>query len=244
MNKTIFVIPTPKSEEEYIASEPYNTLTSIPVENSDYSYQINIIPKNVKGISEIYNTKLKLYSQISDISNVVFLHDDVEIHDRFILKKLKKAHERYDVVGLAGATSQNYTIHNFTPAWHLAMKNNRDGRGFVSHTIPKDVGGYPFPHINSSYFGPSPSEVVFIDGLFMSFNMDSWRKNPIEFDERFTFHHYDMSACAELTNSGFSIGVWPIFVIHYGLGDFNNDPLWHTLSAKFKQKYKDYNKSI
>jgi hypothetical protein len=96
MVKTVFVIPTPKSYKEYVKSEPYNTLTSISVEDSDYSYQIDIVSENKKGISEIYNEKLKLYSQIDDISNVVFLHDDVEIHDRFILKKLKKAHEKYN----------------------------------------------------------------------------------------------------------------------------------------------------
>jgi GT2 family glycosyltransferase len=244
MVKTVFVIPTPKSYEEYIKSEPYNTLTSISVEDSDYSYQIDIVSENKKGISEIYNEKLKLYSQIDDISNVVFLHDDIEIHDRFILKKLKKAHEKYNVVGLAGATSQDYTSDNFTPAWHLSMQDRRDGRGFVSHTIPKDVGGYPFPYINSSYFGPSPSEVVFIDGLFISFDINVWKKNPIKFKEDYTFHHYDMSASAELKKNGFSIGVWPIYVIHYGLGEFQNDPLWHKLASKFKNEYQDYNISL
>jgi GT2 family glycosyltransferase len=239
MHHTVFVVPTPKSYEEFKNSEPYNTLENI-IPDEDHTFEIEILNDNKKGISELYNDFLSVYAEELHYTNVVFLHDDVEIHDRFILKKLKKAHERYNVVGLAGATSQDYTSSSFTPAWHLSMKDRKDGRGFVSHTIPKDVGGYPFPYINSSYFGPSPSEVVFVDGLFVSFDMEAWRKNPIKFEEKYTFHHYDMSLCAELKKNGFSIGVWPIYVIHYGLGEFQNDPLWHKLATEFKQQYKDY----
>lgn len=244
MIRTVIVVPTPKSEEEYKRSQPYNNLSSIP--NSEFEHiTIDIVSNNTKGISQIYNEKLEMYSSWDHIHNVVFMHDDVEIHDLFFQKKLQKAHEKYDVVGLAGATRQNYTKMPHGPAWHLCLDGNSSvGRGFVSHTIPANVGGYNFPYVNSSYFGPSPSEVCFVDGLFMSFKMDSFRKNPIKFKEKYTFHHYDMSACAELKKANFSIGVWPIYVVHYGLGEFQNDPLWHTLAAEFAKEYKDYDFSL
>ena len=193
-------------------------------------------------MSQIYNEYLEKYI---DEDYVVFIHDDVEIHDRFLYKKIKSAHKTYDVVGLAGGTSQNYTNMKFGPAWHLCMDDSRKhGRGFVSHYIPPDVGGYDFPYINSSYFGPSPSEVVFVDGLMMSFNMETYRRKPIKFKEKYTFHMYDMSACVELKKAEYKIGVYPIFVIHHGLGDFTKDPLWKTLSTEFIKDYSDYSISI
>lgn len=243
MQRTVFVIPTPKTLDEYKSSEPYQTLSAI--ENEElFHVTLDIVAENTKGISQIYNEKMALYSGWDHIDNVVFMHDDVEIHDKFILKKLKKAHEKYDVVGLAGSISQNYTTMSHGPAWHLCLKQPNDGRGFVSHAIPASTRGFPTPYINSSYFGPTPSEVCFVDGLFMSFNMKVFRENPIKFKEEYTFHHYDMSACAEIKKANRSIGVWPIFVVHYGLGEFQNDPLWHKLATKFAEEYKNYNFSI
>lgn len=243
IQRTIIVVPTPQSYEKFKESEPSKTLDAIE-QDENHSLQIEVIANNKTGISSIYNSVLAKYKDMTHITNVIFIHDDVEIHDKFFLKKVQKAHKRFDVVGLAGATSQDYKSIQNIPAWHLSMKNQKDGRGFVSHVIPKDVGGYPFPYINSSYFGPTPSEVVFVDGLFISFDMDKWRKNPITFDENYSFHHYDMSACAELHKAGYSIGVWPIFAIHYGLGEFADDILWQKLAKDFKTKYNNYSASI
>lgn len=243
IQRTILVIPTPKTYEDFKASEPSKTLDAIE-QDENHSLQIEIIANNTTGISSIYNSTLAKYKDMEHITNVVFIHDDVEIHDRFFLKKIQKAHERFNVVGLAGASSQDYRSIENVPAWHLSMKDRKDGRGFVSHLIPKDVGGYPFSFINASYFGPSPGETVFVDGLFISFDMKKWRENPVQFDELYSFHHYDMSACAELHKAGFSIGVWPIFAIHYGLGEFANDDLWKRLAKDFKEKYKNYTASV
>jgi len=170
-----------------------------------------------------------------------------------------KAHEKYDIVGLAGATSQDYSGN--TPAWHLSVKGPRDGRGIVSHYIPAQANLNGFTNTNpgfynSVFFGPTPAEVVMIDGLFMSFDLQKIANCPRNdllseeenelFDNEFSFHFYDMAMCcrAKRIYRNFKIGVWPIFTIHHGLGDFNADPLWHTLAMRFKEKYGRHNVAL
>ena len=66
----------------------------------------------------------------------------------------------------------NKTGHLLPLVWHLRKSHVSDSRGFVSHYVPKNsVLGNSDTHVNSSYFGPTPSAVVVIDGLFMSFKM-------------------------------------------------------------------------
>ena len=171
------------------------------------------------------------------------MHDDIEIHDLFFLDKVVFAHEKYDIVGIAGGASQTYKDKKLL-AWHLCLNKHQDGRGFISHSIPKDVGGYGFPYINSTYFGPTPAEVVFIDGVFTSFKTKSLKTSGVVFDDVFTFHHYDMAMCADAKKVGLTIGVMPIFSIHHGLGNFNAEPLWHKTNELFKAKYSDYSFSV
>ena len=237
------VVPTTKTEEEYkkITNIPYWLLTKIDksiIGDNDVQIELIVLPENTKGFGQLYNEYI---DPVKDIT--VFMHDDLEIHDIGFLGKLIAAHRYSDIVGIAGAASQNYTNAS-TPAWHLCMNKREDGRGFLSHVIPKDIGGFPFPYINSSYFGPTPAPAVFVDGVFISFKGKVIKEKEVKFNEKYTFHHYDMSACAEAIKKGLTIGVYPIFGIHHGLGEFQNDPLWHKLAKEFLIDYKDYNKSI
>jgi GT2 family glycosyltransferase len=234
------IVPTVLTEVSYKQSVPYKCLEKlIDYDDRDYSPHIIVIPENKEGFCLLYNRYINKYPD----DTVVFIHDDIEIHDQYFFEKLQKAHEKYDIVGLAGASSQDYTTSK-TFAWHLCMNKREDGRGFLSHAIPKDVGGYGFPYINSSYFGPTPADAVFVDGVFISFNTKKVVDSGVKFNEKYTFHHYDMSACAEAKKAGLSIGVYPIFGIHHGLGEFHNDKLWNKLAIEFGQDYKDYKFSV
>ena len=229
------VIPTQKTEDEYRKSQAYLSLKAIQtnlVRRSDMVYTefiISIFPENTTGLPELYNNVLAQDIDRED-NIIVFLHDDVEIHDIFFVEKLLKAHEKYDIVGLAGAATQKYD-RDLPSVWHLSMAKPSDGRGFVSHAIPHN-GGY----INSAYFGPTPSSVVLIDGLMISVNRQVLNEKDIKFDESFKFHHYDMSFCYQANAKDAKIGVWPIFVIHHGLGEFDTDD-WRQSDKNFKQKY-------
>lgn len=231
------IIPTKQSKEEFAQSQCYQCLESLLV-NSAYIQKndLNIVfrpyTSNSTGLSDLYQDELNK----EDCDYCVFMHDDLEIHDHFFFKKLLKAHESYDVVGLAGATTQNYNTNN-PMVWHLCREKPEHSRGIVNHFIPKGFNGVQQTHINSAYFGPTPDRVVVIDGLFMSFKMSSLKNKGEVFDRQFTFHHYDLGMCCNAYDKGLSLGVWPIFVIHHGLGEFAHDKTWQKHAVEFKQKY-------
>lgn len=64
----------------------------------------------------------------------------------------------------------------------------------------------------------------------------------MKFNEKYTFHHYDMSTCAEAKKVGLSIGVYPIFPYSSRLENLHNDT-WNKLAIEFGQDYKDYKSS-
>lgn len=236
MPKTLkIIIPTLKTKEQFEKSQCYICLESLLINdynNKELDIIINPATENRTGLSELYQNELNK----NDCDYCLFIHDDLEIHDHFLIKKLLKAHESYDIVGLAGATTQNYDTHN-PMVWHLCRERPEHSRGIVNHFIPQGFNGCEKTHINSVYFGPTPDRVVVIDGLFMSFKMSSLEGKGEVFDRDFTFHHYDLAASCNAYDKGLSIGVWPIFVVHHGLGEFANDKTWQRHAAEFKQKH-------
>ena len=232
------IIPTQKNKSEYNNSSTCECLESICVDstvqkNLDVNVTVQPILENKTGLSELYQNVL---NESENYDYVLFMHDDLEIHDHFLFKKLLKAHEQYDIVGLAGATTQDYT-KDVPMVWHLCREKPEHSRGIVSHYIPKGFNSVSETHINSAYFGPTPGPVVVIDGLFMSFKMSSLKGKGVVFNRNFTFHHYDMGLSCNAYIKGLTMGVWPIFVIHHGLGEYANDPIWHKTAKLFKQKY-------
>jgi GT2 family glycosyltransferase len=230
-------VPTKQTKEQFSSSQCYKCLQSlihskINVKNDDVNIILRPFTENSQGLSELYQDELNK----NDCDYAIFMHDDLEIHDHFFFDKLIKAHEFYDVVGLAGSTSQNYNTNN-PMVWHLCREKPEHSRGIVNHYIPKGFNGVEQNHINSAYFGQTPSPVVVIDGLFMSFKMSSLTDKQEIFDRQFTFHHYDMGMCCKAFDLGLKIGVWPIFVIHHGLGEFANDKTWQKHAQEFKEKY-------
>jgi len=65
-----------------------------------------------RGLSEIFNQALDSANPATDL---VFLHDDVYLHDWFLVAQLALALERFDVVGVAGSANPDLT----QPSWGL-----------------------------------------------------------------------------------------------------------------------------
>jgi GT2 family glycosyltransferase len=236
------IIPTMKTYEEFVTTHFYTCLQKL--ENStEHTVSIHIKYENKQGLSELYQDHLNL---LKSSDYVVFIHDDLEIHDQFLFEKLIKAHEQFNIVGLAGAISQDYTDiylnsgQELPIVWHLRKIKPEHSRGIVSHAIPKGFNNCEQSHINSAYYGPTPSPVCVIDGLFMSFKTSTLIDKDEVFDRDFTFHFYDLAMCVRASMMGLSMGVYPIFGIHHGLGEFDNDPTWHKMAKKFKEKYINY----
>ena len=231
-SKFKIVIPTKQNVEDYKQSTPYKHLESLQKiwDIDNHSVQIDIIGNNTTGLSELYQ---EILDNSHNYDYVLFMHDDLEIHDHFLCAKLIAAHKSYDIVGLAGAQSQDYTL-NVPLVWHLCKKHPGHGRGIVSHVIPKGFQNTSETYVNSAFFGPTPGKVAVIDGLFMSFKMSSVKNSPILFNSKYTFHYYDMAMCVNANDCGLEVGVWPIYCVHYGLGEFDNDALFVKPKTKLR----------
>lgn len=242
----LVVVVTPKTEESYKDTEEYERLEKLIYLNSSsdpngivLNLDLEIVSENKQGLPEVYN---RFLTEQYEEYYVCFIHDDVLIDDIDLFNKLQQAHRTAEIVGVAGATKIElpFDIHRPT-LWHTLSRNpalppqSRVGHfqsGMVVHPVGEN-------RVYASAFGPTPQICRLIDGLFMSFDIAKCRKYNFSFDERFTFHHYDLSACLIAANCGLNITTWPISITHKSLGDPNNDE-WRQSHKKFVQVYKDF----
>jgi len=181
--------------------------------------------ENEIGLSNVYNSYISSYSKLKDEDWIlIFVHDDVWINDVFIFEKLEKAMTEFDIVGLAG-TSSNL---RYRPVlWHNAPRESLSGA--VAHAQPK--GQFSF-----NFFGLTPRECKYVDGVFIAVNLKKIIEAEVTFDEDFDFHFYDLAFCKRACDKGLRIGTWPIWVTHESVGDFNKEE-WKESETKFIKKY-------
>jgi|TARA_R110000787_G_scaffold336_9_gene1294 GT2 family glycosyltransferase len=202
----------------------FDKLSNITTEYNGSVKPVEVIRvhNNRTGLSEVYNTYLT--EEYRD-HLVVFVHDDVHLDDGFVVEKLHEAHEKFDVVGLAGGNNPNFAPTG-PPLWHLMTT---DHTGFVSHIFPDG-------RTNMSVFGDSKKPADLLDGLLISVDVTSVLDAGVTFDEDFDFHFYDLAFCFRAKRAGLTLGTWPIFVRHEGLGQ--PDARWHELAPTFIERYK------
>lgn len=183
----------------------------------------NFVLNNHKGLSENYNNAIEKYNDGVE-SIFIFMHDDVKIEDIYFYEKLNAGLEKYDIVGLAG-----------TKQWKLcspAVWNNCDRNamtGAVAHTKDDQVW--------MTSFG-NHGKALLLDGLFLAVKSEVLYKNNLRFDNRFTFHFYDLDFCLEAWKRKLSCGTVPIWVTHHSMGDWTKDTRWHELEKVFIEKWK------
>lgn len=223
MKKILAVTCTKKSKQERDSLLIYKSLNLLR-----HEIDLEIIYDNTRGLPENYNTYLtRKYAKKYDY--VLFVHDDVYIDDLKIRGKLYTAHNQFDIVGLAGCLKP---VIKKPALWHM-MSDRSNWRGYVAHNHKDD-----FATINMTSFGPTPSRVVLIDGLFMSVNLKKVLKSEWRFDDRFKFHHYDLASCLTANQKKMTIGVTPINVIHSSPGLLNYHDADFQLSEKlFLENY-------
>lgn len=188
-------------------------------------FKTHIITNNKTGLSKNYNEFLteKYKNYI-----VVFCHDDIVIDTLYLVEFLNKS--PYTVTGLAGTT--NFTINSQTPpAWHL-MSKQESYVGEVKHIKDSIVW--------TTVFGKTTSSAKLIDGLFIAVNVEKILSTKARFNENYAFHHYDIAFCLECLKEQTSIGVMPINVIHYGLGDSMLSSDWTISASKFINDYGNF----
>jgi hypothetical protein len=213
-----FVIATQYSSEEFWEKSQI----AIFLDKTGYKNSCHVEYENKKGLPEFYNTFI---TKDNIVKRIIFVHDDVLIEDLFWEEKLNNAFDKYDVVGLAGSKKADLTRPS---AWHL-MSDRQDHCGEVAHSHDKKVW--------TTCFGPSDSRVLVMDGLFMAVNVKKLLETNTRFDEKFKFHHYDITFCLKANKNKLKMGVTPIRVVHFGLGDSMNTKEWNDSSQMFKEYY-------
>jgi hypothetical protein len=200
----------------------YKSLSEI--NQGDIHYSSN----NSQGLSVRYNEMIDKH--IKDYDYIVFVHDDVQVDDFNIKNKLTKAHEQFDIVGLAGGL--NPVIQK--PAlWHLMCGGFQGNnlRGAVAHFANND-------QIFMTNFGPTPCRVAILDGLFLSVNIKKAASTEWRFNENYSFHHYDIASCLDANQKKLKLGVFPIWVAHRSPGLLSiNDKTFTDSQEKFIREY-------
>lgn len=175
---------------------------------------------NRLGLGIVYNRALKLYESVPN-AILVFVHDDVTIEDANILRKLEES--EYDVIGLAGATELDMTP---PVLWHKNHPPQKSGA--VAHTDGRDIW--------MASYGTFRKSCAVLDGLFLAVRLEAVVKAGIRFDEQFDFHFYDLDFTLQCSKAGLKVGTEPIWVVHAGLGEFNNDG-WMANQSRFLAKW-------
>jgi hypothetical protein len=219
LNNYHFVVATQNNEENFKKNSPI-CLFLDKTENFSNS---TVLYENKTSLTKVYNSFI---TQENSDKKIIFVHDDVLIEDVFLFEKLDVAFEKYDIVGLAGTKKCDITK---PPAWHL-MSERQDHVGEVAHSKDKVYW--------TTVFGPTDSRALIIDGLFIAVSVKKLLDSNTRFDENFDFHHYDITFCLNANKNKLKIGVYPIKVTHFGLGDSMNTEEWMQSSLKFQKLYK------
>jgi len=195
-------------------------------------FDFTVVKENTKGLPEVYNSFIQ---EDNKDKILLFVHDDVELQDLFLVEKLNES--PWDITGLAGASQFSFQEKNL---WHICAPRESYS-GSVSHPYAIQENNQlkvdPTRQI-TTYFGPWPQRCLVLDGLFLAVNVERALETGWRFDERHTFHHYDISSCLAANEKKLKMGTVPIYVTHYGLGDSYMTPEWDKSNEIFKKNWK------
>ena len=186
-----------------------------------------------RGLPDIYNDEIE-QSDHDDI--LIFVHDDVYLHDWFTVQRAREAVKQFDIAGVAG--SENPDLDQ--PAWAIAFSGDLTptgwqpdlrGSGAVNHF---DYGN-PAPAV----FGPVPRDCELLDGVLLMVRVGPLREKGIRFDKRFSFHLYDLDFCRTARRSGLSLGTWPLSISHGSIGEFESEA-FRVAAAAYLDKWSAY----
>jgi hypothetical protein len=222
MKKVVLVTCTKsKTAEEFEKRPIFKSIEKLTNLYNTKQFDFKICKDNKIGLSEVYNSYLNKTEYFNDI--LLFVHDDVVLKDLFLVELLNES--PYTVSGLAGTKTADL---NLPPAWHL-MSNREQYVGEVAHK--KDDTTW------TTVFGSTKSRALLVDGLFIAVNVEKIINTEARFNEKFKFHHYDLAFCLECNKHKVPVGVVPISVIHYGLGDSMHSEDWSNSATEFKKEY-------
>jgi len=188
---------------------------------------VHVAFENTQGLPIIYNQRIR---EAPPGSLLVFVHDDVWLEDAFFSQRIIEGLQAFDAIGVAG----NRRRARNQPAW--CFLNDRftwDERANLSGSVAH--GDMPLGAV--TYYGPAPAECELLDGVLLAARRDALAESGVTFDERFSFHFYDLDFCRSLRAKGLRIGTWPIALTHQSGGGFGS-PAWRTGREAYLRKWE------
>jgi GT2 family glycosyltransferase len=196
------------------------------------------------GLPTIYNRAIEAAPRGTVL---LFVHDDVYLHDAFLQARLSEAIEHADIVGLAGSRgvpkdalswALGFTDELACTGWHQGPSVRLAGA--VSHTnVGTGLLGPGAPPIASRFcYGRLQAEVDWLDGLFLAAPANTLRASSVRFDERFDFHLYDTDFCRQARAQNFVLSTYPILVSHGSGGNYDS-PEWKAAARLYRQKWSE-----
>lgn len=227
--KVRVVCATRRAENDFWRSSALGR--SIAIWRKDQRLVFDIAFANSRGLPAVYNGAM---DRAADNELLLFIHDDVWLDDPLWLDKLFLAAKRYDVCGLAG----NRRRVKGQPTWLHTRVNDGTGEAVLdSANLSGSVAHGAKPDAAELYvFGPAPADCELLDGLFIAACALHLRRAHVRFDERFSFHYYDLDFCRSARARGLSVGTWPIAVVHQSPGAVGG-PDWKEAKAAYLQKW-------
>ena len=183
---------------------------------------------NARGLPEIYNQAI---DSLPETALMVFVHDDLYLHDWNLHAQLLLALERFDVVGLVGCLEAAPD----QPGW--AFRLNEQGEPQKLEGIPSSGSLNHFdPHrVQPDVYGPAPQACALLDGVLLAAHNHVLRRTGLRFDPQFRFHCYDTDFCRSAQQLGLRIGTWPLACTHASPGHFSGS--WTRDAHLFLKKW-------
>jgi len=206
-----------------------NSKLNSSLANLDEYYIPHFYSNNKESLASVYNKAIKEIIEHSQKNNIykhiiTFVHDDVDIEDINLYKKLSDGLQKYNIVGLAG--TKQFSC-KYPPVWNNTEYKNYSGA--VAHTKDGDTWMTSF-----GKFG----QVLILDGLFLSIELETIIKNDLSFDENISnFHFYDIDFCLSAHKNKVTMGTIPIWVTHNSVGDWTKSEDWKAGAEKFIKKW-------
>ncbi len=187
-----------------------------------------LTPLNTQGLPAVYNRALR--TCVDNPALLVFAHDDIHFLDYYWLDRLRAGLEAFQILGVAG----NVRRVQGQPSWcflddRFTWDEKKNLSGIVAH-------GTAFPPGNLSRYGPPRQRVKLLDGLLLAARSDTLLTHKMAFDERFSFHHYDLDFCRQAEAADVACGTWDIAVMHESGGRLGTH-LWRDSLRLYIDKW-------
>lgn len=234
MKQVLLVTATKTKTLEEFKQRPLAPSLQVLVDKryDDSMFDFEVVKDNKDGLPKVYN---RYITEKNKDKLLLFVHDDLEIHDLNLVEKLNKS--PYDITGIAGGSTFEMKDNIL---WHICSKRESQS-GFVTHPLCWQENNELKVDYNSratAVFGPAPRRVLILDALFMCLNVERALEAGFQFDERFNFHHWDISSCLIANEKKLKMGTSPIYCVHYGLGNSFMSPEWEESNKLFKKYWQ------